>query len=500
MIIVSTDEINELIKGYLKQEGYYHTLFAFNHEALSSSGGVRYTLKDLVQCGVNYIFVNEHIVNGKFKDCGANFSISGEHVCKRQTKAKRVKKNVNAENTNLEKKDADEKENNKKKINNKKVGSNKPAQEDNGLNDDKLKIEPSKEDITSEVTINDDVKKGENNVDDNISTVVLHTSKGLEYKQTILSEHTEEVSYCLWYNNTLATGGKDATVRIYESGKMKNSKSIKKEITALSWSEDGVLSVGNYDGNIYNISNDMSTMNDEPFNFHLGPIFALKHRGERLLSGAFDGKLGITQKGENPIIINVHKSTIFDVEWITDDLACTCSTDCTIGMVNLINKEISYLRGHTSDIYTIIKQEDVLASCSEDKNIRIWDLKNKSSSVLSGHASGVYDIAWMDESQLVSAGADGAVKLWDVGNQICSQTYYHEKRVYALDYNKNLNLIITGSLDKSVKFWDKRIGEVGVYRVNGHVSNLNSSKDGNLLCICSSDQPPVVLELRYMKK
>ncbi len=61
MILLSKHELNILVKNYLAEQGYYHTSFTFTNEVQIKDIQIDYNLEDLIQKGMQYIFVEQHL-------------------------------------------------------------------------------------------------------------------------------------------------------------------------------------------------------------------------------------------------------------------------------------------------------------------------------------------------------------------------------------------------------------------------------------------------------
>eukprot|EP00730_Choanoeca_flexa_P013687 TRINITY_DN5591_c0_g1_i3.p1 TRINITY_DN5591_c0_g1~~TRINITY_DN5591_c0_g1_i3.p1 ORF type:complete len:335 (+),score=70.12 TRINITY_DN5591_c0_g1_i3:72-1076(+) len=69
----------------------------------------------------------------------------------------------------------------------------------------------------------------------------------------------------------------------------------------------------------------------------------------------------------------------------------------------------------------------------------------------------VLDTAFIgDGSKIVSAGADKTVQLCDLASGQMQQIGAHDAPVKTADFCPNLNCVMTGSWDKTIKFWDMR--------------------------------------------
>lgn len=50
-------------------------------------------------------------------------------------------------------------------------------------------------------------------------------------------------------------------------------------------------------------------------------------------------------------------------------------------------------------------------------------------------------------------GDDGFIKLWDLGSGKCMMSF-NASRVTSLEFSKDSNILVSGSLDGTVKIWD----------------------------------------------
>lgn len=81
MIEISKDEINGLIRKYLEDEGYFHTLYTFRNEAVPSEKSLSQTLTSLITKGLQYLYGCQHLQGSKIIPCKNKFCLSEEHLC-----------------------------------------------------------------------------------------------------------------------------------------------------------------------------------------------------------------------------------------------------------------------------------------------------------------------------------------------------------------------------------------------------------------------------------
>ncbi|ETO11477.1 WD-40 repeat protein [Reticulomyxa filosa] len=143
-----------------------------------------------------------------------------------------------------------------------------------------------------------------------------------------------------------------------------------------------------------------------------------------------------------------------------------------------------------------------ICSGSYDETIRVWDIETtKQFNVFKGHKGSVYSVKYGSNelrSTILSGSEDNSVRLWDIrlGKQIQifnGHTYW----VMAVEYSPfvvnnievggNSNVICSGSIDNTIRFWDIRSNKKELYLING------DEKDSGILCL-------KFLQLKKIKK
>lgn len=105
-----------------------------------------------------------------------------------------------------------------------------------------------------------------------------------------------------------------------------------------------------------------------------------------------------------------------------------------------------------------------LVSASWDKEVRCWDVQSNGSSSPVGmikHDGPVLDVAWSADGQHVfSAGGDKIVKMWQLSSNNTMTVAAHDEPVRHVFYSKDMGngspCLITGSWDRSIRYWDIR--------------------------------------------
>ncbi|KAF7795948.1 hypothetical protein EIP86_007117 [Pleurotus ostreatoroseus] len=108
-------------------------------------------------------------------------------------------------------------------------------------------------------------------------------------------------------------------------------------------------------------------------------------------------------------------------------------------------------------------QQDYLAVGSWDNNVRIYEVGANGQTVgkaMYGHQGPVLSVCWnKDGTKIISGGADNAGRMFDVTTGQSSQVAQHDapiKCVKWIDMQGQGGFLVTGSWDKTLKYWDLR--------------------------------------------
>ncbi|QRV97564.1 F-box-like/WD repeat-containing protein TBL1XR1 [Ceratobasidium sp. AG-Ba] len=278
----------------------------------------------------------------------------------------------------------------------------------------------------------------------------------------LLKGHTAEVFVVAWnpnIPNLLATGGKDATVRIWnipDNAKepifpsricMHLPASPNCDITTITWNSDGsLLATGSYDGivRVWTYRGELFTVLTQ----HQGPIFSIKwNKNGLLLTGSLDDSTivwDVENGGKAKQRFTRHRDGCLDVEWLDGDYFASCGTDRNIFVEHIGDTAaVARLAGHQDEINQIKYQSDfkLLASGSDDYCACIWNLSDLNEDMfktgpeepvkprpevrrpqhtLRGHSGEVANLSWQPrngrdpyEPVLVTSSFDGTVRMWN---------------------------------------------------------------------------------------
>lgn len=102
---------------------------------------------------------------------------------------------------------------------------------------------------------------------------------------------------------------------------------------------------------------------------------------------------------------------------------------------------------------------DNLVSASWDKGVRVHNANPAVNALLAKfeHESAALDACFGDDdARTFSTGLDRRILAHDVATGACTQLGTHEKAARCIEWSTELGLVVSGSWDKTVQFWDPR--------------------------------------------
>jgi len=194
------------------------------------------------------------------------------------------------------------------------------------------------------------------------------------------------------------------------------------------------------------------------------------------------------------VTLNGHTGSVASVSWNTNGEYCvSCGYDKTIRLWNPYrNKCIKIYRGHGYQVVDVVVNKDnsQLASCGGDKTPFLWDVQSgKVLRKFKGHDSEINCLRFEKECNvLVSGGYDKTTKIWDIRSrnfepiQVLCDAKDSISSIFIAQYE-----IVTGSIDKHVRTYDIRIGQLRTDAIGKPVSAVSLSKDEKVLLVGTLD-------------
>lgn len=111
---------------------------------------------------------------------------------------------------------------------------------------------------------------------------------------------------------------------------------------------------------------------------------------------------------------------------------------------------------------TLQVQKNFLIAGSWDNSVRCWEVEDNGTTVpksMKTMGGPVLDVCWTDEgTKVFVASTDNQVRLWDLASDQLTQVAVHDAPVKTCHWVKAPNYVclMTGSWDKTIKFWDTR--------------------------------------------
>jgi polyadenylation factor subunit 2 len=162
-----------------------------------------------------------------------------------------------------------------------------------------------------------------------------------------------------------------------------------------------------------------------------------------------------------------------------------------------------YQAGVTSAAWS--HNHDWLISGGQKGDVKYWRPNfNNVETVDDAHHDAVRDLAWCpSDTKFLSASDDTTLKIFDFTARMCEITLTgHGWDAKSCDWHPTKGLLVSGSKDHQVKFWDPRTGRC-LTTLHSHKNTVTCTRfsrvNNNLLATSSRDQTARVFDLRMMR-
>ncbi len=221
------------------------------------------------------------------------------------------------------------------------------------------------------------------------------------------------------------------------------------------------------------------------------------HSGHHLLSGSSNGHTITCWDLRSQSIVwqsKEHKSRIWDIHVspLTNDYMVSASADQTVKVWKYKEEEeeqgfecIQTWSGHSGDVYSCKihpTNDKYFITGGYDSQLRMFTLQNNGNSNNSmiknfkGHSSSIYSVCFNHPGTMIVSGSkDNTIKFWDITSGVCIKTLtQHLGEVTCVEMNATQNnLLLSCSKDNTNRLWDLRTSKP-VRRFQGHQNTYSN--------------------------
>ena len=176
------------------------------------------------------------------------------------------------------------------------------------------------------------------------------------------------------------------------------------------------------------------------------------------------GEIGIwsTWYSQTILVVLPHRSLLINLEWTESESFITSSKDNFLSYSNLLGKNIQIIKGHNLKINDFVysNEKKIIGTCSDDLTIKLWKLKDKMELwiTLKGHQKEIMVVMFrpycfkkinLTENWIIISGSfDFSIRIWDLISKNCLKFLKLDGPVISIEWDNLSEIIAIGTSEK----------------------------------------------------